>query len=87
MRLAASLRSVQPMTITGQIDVEQLQQQDADVVAVEEFAAKLVETMTGGLITSHRHRPPHSVVRTGHRWPGDISRARRARRAPGAVRP
>jgi SAM-dependent methyltransferase len=39
------------MTITGQIDVEQLQQKDADVAAVEEFAFKLVETMTGGLIT------------------------------------
>jgi SAM-dependent methyltransferase len=51
MRLAASLRSVQPMTITGQTDVEQLQQKDADVAAVEEFAFKLVETMTGGLIT------------------------------------
>lgn len=39
------------MTITEQTDVEQLEQKDADVAAVEEFAFKLVETMTGGLIT------------------------------------
>ena len=37
------------MTTIEQTDVEQT---DVDAAAVEEFAAKLVETITGGLLTS-----------------------------------
>jgi hypothetical protein len=37
------------MTTIEQTDVEQT---DVDAAAVEEFAAKLVETLTGGLLTS-----------------------------------
>src|SRR5215218_988483 len=37
------------MTITKQTEVEQT---DVDAAAVEEFAGKLIETLTGGLLTS-----------------------------------
>ena len=49
MRHAAALRSVGTMTITEPTDVEI---SDVDTAATEEFAFKLVETITGSLLTS-----------------------------------
>ena len=72
------------MTITEQTEVEQT---DVDAAAVEEFAGKLIETLTGGLLTSLidiGRRTRLFELATG---PGDICRARRAWRSAGAVRP
>ena len=49
MRHVAALRSVGTMTITEPTDVEI---SDVDTAATEEFAFKLVETITGSLLTS-----------------------------------
>ena len=48
MYLAAVLHSVEAMTITDQTELED---QDVDAAAVEEFAGKVVETINGGLLT------------------------------------
>ena len=85
MNLAAALHSVEPMTITEQTELEH---EDDDATAVEEFAGKLVETITGGLLTC--------LIEIGFRTrlfelatagPGHICGACRARWPPGAVRP
>jgi hypothetical protein len=63
------------MTTIEQTDVRQTdtEQIDVDAAAVEEFAAKLIETITGGLLTCLiRDRAPCRAVRAGRRRPGDV---------------
>ena len=54
MHLGVLLLSVGAMTTIQQTDVKQadVEQTDVDAAAVEEFAGKLIETVTGALVTS-----------------------------------